>query len=413
MPGRWQRVAEMIRAAPREAAQTGWRLLGLVFVAVGVLGWLAFAALFQHTPGQDWMVFDTAVQAWRRGDVGLLLDGSRFTAELNASHADWLRDKLVFHPWVYPPYTLLLALPFCLLPFGASYASFLALSLIGLLWALRPFAATRRDYGLLLAGVILCPATAFTIGAGQNSFLTASLLLGGVALMSRRPVLAGVLFGLLAFKPQFAVLAPIAMLTVGAWSTLASAAGTVACLLLLSLVAPGMPLWAGWLHLFLSGDPAFHHWVNEGRINGQSVFSCLALLGVADPVANFAQLSAMAFGALSVHLAWRWPVSTPRRMAVLLCCTILAAPHVGAYDGILLAIGGLLMLQNGLGDRWEGAERWFAAALWISTLFNPPHLYQLTVPPLFYVSILTPVVAALCVLLCLRVAPDDLGSGAV
>ena len=368
------------------------RRVGLLFVAVGALGWAIFTALFRNTPDQDWMVFDTAVQAWRHGDTALLLDGPRFTAVLNATHADWLRDKLVFHPWVYPPFTLLLALPFGLLPFGVSYYGFQALSFVGFAAALRPWAANTRAYALLLSGVALCPATAFTLGAGQNSFFTASLFLGGVFLIQRRPVIAGVLLGLLAFKPQFAVLAPVALLALGAWIPLATAAATVAALLLLSLIVPGTALWAGWLHLFLSGDPAFHTWVNEGRINGQSVFSCLALLGVPGWAANAGQLAAMAFAATCVWLAFRRGIGEPRRLAILLCATILAAPHVGSYDGLLLGIAALLVLLQGLTQRLPAGDIALAAALWLSTAVNPPHLFALTVPPLFYVSVLTPVV---------------------
>jgi hypothetical protein len=378
------------------------RRVAALFIGVGALGWAVFTIVFRNTPGQDWMVFDTAVQAWRHGDIALLLDGPRFTAVLNATHADWLRDKLVFHPWVYPPFTLLLALPFGLLPFGLSYYGFQVLSFAALAAALRPWAANIRAYLLLLAGVVLCPATAFTLGAGQNSFFTASLFLGGIFLVTRRPAIAGVLLGLLAFKPQFAVLAPVALLALGAWIPLATAAATVAALLLLSLIVPGPALWAGWLHLFLSGDPAFHTWVNEGRINGQSVFSCLALLGVPGWAANAGQLAAMAFAAICVWLAFRRFIGEPRRLAVLLCATILAAPHVGSYDGLLLGIAALLVLLQGLTQRLPAADIALAAALWISTAVNPPHLFALTIPPLFYVSVLTPLIAGAFMVRCLR-----------
>jgi hypothetical protein len=378
--------------------------VALLFLCVGPLGWMVFILLFRNTPGQDWMVFDTAVQAWRHGDTALLLDGPRFTAVLNATHAAWLRDKLVFHPWVYPPFTLLLALPFCLLPFGASYVSFQLLSLAGLAAALRGWAASGRAFLWLLAGVALCPGTAFTLGAGQNSFFTGSLLLGGLALVISSPVLAGILLGLLAFKPQFAVLAPIALLALGAWRALGAAAVTVTALLLLSLLAPGVALWQGWLRLFLGGDPAFHHWVNEGRINGQSVFSCLALLGVPGSFANAAQLAAMALSAMCVWFAYRHDIAPPRRMAVLLCGTILAAPHVGAYDGLLLGIAALLVLACGGRQRSRRTEIWLASALWLTTAVNPPRLYQLTMPPILYVSVLTPLVAAAVMLLCLAAA---------
>jgi hypothetical protein len=388
----------MATAAPPNSAVALWRV-AVAFAVVGVLGWAVFTALFRNTPGQDWMVFHTAVQAWRHGDTGLLLDGPRFTAVLNATHANWLRDKLVFHPWVYPPFTLLLALPFGFVPFGFSYYGFQIISFAGLAVALRAWVGSPREHVLLLCGIVLCPATAFTLGAGQNSFFTASLLLGGMVLVVRRPAWAGFLIGLLAFKPQFAVLAPVALLALGAWSALSVAAATVAALLALSLLVPGTALWAGWLHLFLSGDPAFHTWVNEGRINGQSVFSCLALLGVPGWIANAVQLIAMAFAAACVWLVYRRDITPARRLAVLLCGTVLAAPHVGTYDSLLLGIAALLVLAEGFHRRLPAPEIGLSAALWISTALNPPHLFALTIPPLFYVSVLTPLVVVGCMLI--------------
>jgi alpha-1,2-mannosyltransferase len=376
---------------PRGSARVVLRV-GLVFLIVGPVGWLMFAALFSRTPGQDWMVFDTAVQAWRRGDIGLLLDGHRFTGVLNATHAAWLGQALVFHPWVYPPYTLLLALPFCLLPFGASYIGFQALSFAGLALAVRPWIAGRARYALVLGGLVLCPATAFTLGAGQNSFFTASLIAGGVFLLRERPILAGVLFGLLGFKPQFAVLVPVALLACGAWRALLAAAATGAVLLVLSLAAPGPALWAGWLHLFLSGDPAFHTWVNEGRINGQSVFSCLAVLGAPPGLANAGQVLAIAVSGICVWLAFRGARPPLQRLIVLLCATILAAPHVGAYDGVLLGLAAVFVLQQSLYQDLRTRDGVLAAIVWASTALNPPHMFAM-IPGLLaisYVSALTP-----------------------
>jgi alpha-1,2-mannosyltransferase len=43
---------------------------------------------------------------------------------------------------------------------------------------------------------------------GQNGFLTASLLGGALAMLRRWPLLAGILFDLLSYKPQFGLMIP-------------------------------------------------------------------------------------------------------------------------------------------------------------------------------------------------------------
>lgn len=352
------------------APGAGRRLAAVAMLFCGVLGWFFYYVLFRTTPGQDWMVFDTAAHAWRQGDIALLFDGPRFTAVLNATHG-WLREKLAFHPWVYPPYTMLLALPFSYLPFAGNYAAFLALSGAGMVAALWPW---RRGAARawLLAAAVLSPACAFTLGAGQNSFMTAGLVAGGILCMHRRPSLAGLLIGLLAFKPQLALLLPLALIAAGAWRALGAAIVTGAALMAASLVVPGLAVWQGWLHLFLSGDPAFHAWVEAGRLYGQSVFSCLRVAGLGSSAANAAQLAAIAAAALCVVLTFRAPAPAPadRKLAVLLSAMILAAPHVGNYDAILLCIAAGLVLTMAAPPR--AGETLLAALLWCGTGFQPP-----------------------------------------
>ena len=348
----------------------GWVVPAVaVMLPCGALGWFLYFVLFRTTPGQDWMVFDTAAQAWFRGDPALLLDGARFTSVLNATHS-WLAVPLKFHPWVYPPYTLLLALPFGLLPWWANYAVFQGLSLAGFVAALSLWAPPGRRWVFIL-GVLGCAATAFTFGSGQNSFLTAGLVTGGIWLMHRRGVAAGVLLGLLAFKQQLAVLVPVALAAAGAWRAMAAAAVTVAVLLAGSLVVPGVAMWQAWLHLLLGGDPAFHNWVNEGRLHGQSVFTCAVVAGVSEHAANLLQLAAMGISALCVFVAFARQSAPPRQLAVLLCGMILAAPHVGNYDAIMLGEAAMLVLV-GSGFVPGAGMAALAVAVWCALSFQPP-----------------------------------------
>ncbi len=335
------------------------------------------------------MVFDTALQAWRHGNLALLLDATRFTAVLNSTHTNWLQAPLLFHPWVYPPYTLLLALPFAILPYGVSYISFQVLTLVGLLWALWPWRPPGRPRGLFVCGVLLCPATAFTIGAGQDSFLFASLVMAGFWLRARRPMAAGILLGLLAFKPQLAILVPVALLACGAWRTIMTAAATCLALLSVSLVVLGAELWRGWLHLFLSGDAAFQTWVNQGRLHGQSVFACLHILGAPDRAANLGQFVAVGLAGTCVWIAFRGPLPSALKLAVLLCGMILGAAHVGNYDAVMLGIAAMLVLQSGTERPFRVGEAALAMSIWASTAVCPPFIFQISaVVPLIVLAMM-------------------------
>src|ERR1051325_8490291 len=168
--------------------------LGVVGLVCGLYGLFAAGVYITYFSGHfahDWMgyygaaralfppggmVFSGRARAFIDGTLPLVLDGDRFTAHLNQTFASRLPQTLSFHPWLYPPPFLLILVPFGFLPFDAACAGFLLttfLLLVLVLWrtTVPGFRPWLHSLSLLLA-----PATGFTIGSGQNSFLTAALL---------------------------------------------------------------------------------------------------------------------------------------------------------------------------------------------------------------------------------------------
>ena len=78
------------------------------------------------------------------------------------------------------------------------------------------------------------PSTSFI---GQNGFFTAALLIAGLVNLDRRPVLSGVLFGILTIKPQLGLLLPLMLVVSGRWRTIVSAATTTAALVAATVMA--------------------------------------------------------------------------------------------------------------------------------------------------------------------------------
>jgi uncharacterized membrane protein len=113
-------------------------------------------------------------------------------------------------PFLNPPVYLLVCAPLALLPFLPAFILFVATTLAGYLVVVRRILGVRGNAWLLPA--LASPPTIWTVGYGQNSFLTAALFGAGTLLVDRRPAAAGVLFGMLCYKPQFALLVPVALL---------------------------------------------------------------------------------------------------------------------------------------------------------------------------------------------------------
>src|SRR5439155_11071977 len=98
-----------------------------------------------------------------------------------------------------------------------------------------------------LLAAIGAPASMLNLLTGQNGHFTAALLGGGLMLLERRPLLAGVCFGMLAYKPQLALLLPIALAVTGRWRAFAAAAATTGILAVACLILVGPDSWTGFL----------------------------------------------------------------------------------------------------------------------------------------------------------------------
>lgn len=320
---------------------------------VGVYGWLVFAFAFDHdgvigprynAPGSDYMVYWQAVRAALGGDFAMLDDPMALTARINAAFVGWLASPLPLHAWLYPPTFLLALRPFAAFPFAASYALFQLVTFAAAVAGSWCWAASARRRMLWLAALVLAPAASIDVASGQNAFLTLALLLGGVGLLGRVDWVGGALLGLLSYKPQFAILVPVALVALGNRRALAAAAASAVLAAAASAAVFGTALWQDWIGRALAGGgPGDAAWLDAGRLWGASVWTCAMLLGAPGWLADAAQAAAVVLCAGGVWMAFRSPLAPDRRMAVLLAATLLAAPHCSQYDLLLLDAAVLLL----------------------------------------------------------------------
>lgn len=146
------------------------------------------------------------------------------------------------HNWSYPPHALILFAPFGQMPYLVGLAVWIVVTMATCLAAVSA-GLSRDGRAGWLALFALSPASVINVGFGQNGHLSAAFLLGGLALMERRPWIAGVLFGLLTIKPHLGVLIPFACLAVGAWRPMVSAALTALALVAASVAFFGLESW--------------------------------------------------------------------------------------------------------------------------------------------------------------------------
>src|SRR5207237_312681 len=155
-----------------------------------------------------------------RGEAVRLYDSAQFLK----IQAQLLGTRPFFYPnWPYPPIMLLIAAPFGALPYLYAFLSWDILTLAALLIVVYRIVPRPSAIPLVLAS----PFTAWNFLAGQNGFLTGSLLGAALLCLQRRPVLAGIFMGCLSYKPQFGFLLPVALCGGRHWRAIALAAVTV------------------------------------------------------------------------------------------------------------------------------------------------------------------------------------------
>jgi hypothetical protein len=254
----------------------------------------------------------------------------------------------------YPPVYLLLCAPLALLPYLTSYVLFQALTLALWLVVARRILAERGWVWCI--PVLAYPAVFWTIGLGQNALLTAALLGAMTLLIDTRPWIAGLLLGMLCYKPHLALLAPVALAAGGYWRAFAAAALTVAAIVALSVLAFGLAPWQAYLGE-LSGARAVYE---TGRIEIAgyvTVFGAARLVGIAAPFAYVLQFAAAIGAATIVAWIWRRDADPAHRGAALAAGILLSVPLALLYDLMIAAVAMLWLVRAASRDGFMAWEK--------------------------------------------------------
>jgi alpha-1,2-mannosyltransferase len=230
-----------------------------------------------------------------------------------------------------------------------------------------PVALAAQRLAFLVA--LAFPAVSVNLINGQNGFLTASLLGGGLVALERQPILAGILFGLLAYKPQFGLMIPIAMIAGAQWRVIAAAAVTVILLVVVTLILFGPDTWQAF---FASNSVTRVVLLEMGAVGwskSQSVFACVRMWGGGIPLAYVAQGTVSLSVAAVIARIWRNDAPYAIKAAALTVGTLLVAPWIFDYDLIALAPAIAFLASHGLQRGFGPYEKTALVFFWFVPLF--------------------------------------------
>ncbi len=377
-----------------------WSVMLLV-ATVAAVAWLAFTShggndYLNRPLGTDFSDVYAAGQLAHHGVPAAAYDPVRHHHQEQVNFG----PQTPFYGWHYPPFFLVIADALAHLPYIPALVIWQLLTGAAYLVAMRallrngPAPELAKDPVWLLVALAF-PAVFVNVTHGQNAFLTAALMAGALVLLDRRPVMAGILFGLMAYKPQFGILIPLVLLAGKHWKTFAAATVTVLALAALATACFGTEIWPAFL-----GSTQFSRTVvlelgGTGFEKIQSVFSAARFLGGSVAFAYGVQAIMTASVAVALVVLWRGPASAAVKGAGLCLGALLSTPYCLDYDLMLLAPALALLASEGRVRGFREGELLILSALWLLPLFargfaSATHL------------LVAPVLMAICLFLVVR-----------
>jgi alpha-1,2-mannosyltransferase len=338
------------------ATSTGVDTFFKLALAIGILvagleiGYLWFSPLPYDPIG--YYVGRDFVNTWLGGQLALTGDPAPYFGPnaYNALLAEKFGPTYPWHIWSYPPHFLLFTWVWGLMPYMLAYVLY---SLLGLMLYLavvtdgRP----RTDHLVLL---ILAPAVTINIWCGQTGFLITVFLIGGLIQLDRRPVLAGILFGMLSIKPQLGLLLPVMLALTGRWRTIAAAAGTIALLAATAGLVFGPKVWTAYVNDAMPTQTAimlegFEHFM----VHMPTAFMSMRSARLPLSVAVWAQALVSAFALLAVVWTFRRRREGDLSNALLVTATFLVTPYAFNYDMVAFGWVAIKLMERNDNDAWD------------------------------------------------------------
>jgi hypothetical protein len=334
--------------APLRASGGGMRIAPLCVAAVLIFALLvardvagsgfALSIGGEALWGRDFVNVHSSGLLALQGKLGILYDVEAYRAFQAQAYDSGLRG----HNYSYPPVTLLYTWLFALLPYPVAALAWLGGTAALFVAAARPY-LVRASLPAWIA--LLAPASLMNVWAGHYGFLIGALWLAAFYHLPRRPLLAGVLLGLMIVKPHLAVLAPLILLARREWGAIAAAALTAAGLALLSAVLFGADLWVTYLTETSRVQAAMVDDTRTFFITMMPTLTpALVLAGLPLAAAGVCQ-AAVALGAVALLLK-RLPTDSMDAGLAGAAATFLVLPYGFAYDMTAAGLGALLLYRR-------------------------------------------------------------------
>lgn len=302
------------------------------------------------------------------GDVDEYIRAGELAASGNAAEA---YDLSIFQAefgegtkglkWYHPPHALLFAAPLGVIPFVAVRPIWIALILLSMV-AIAVRAGIKSP--IMIGVILLSPATLAILYFLQASAFITLGLVTALLIAQKRPIIAGVILGVLTMKPQYGLLCPFLLAATAQWRAIAAAAATAAGLVAASMLAFGVDVWRAY---FASSGGAELTYFGLKHPATVSIGQAAAKLGASPAHASAIQLAGIAIAAVIVVRAAR-KLDYKRAVGLTLLLALAASPSAWPHDWPLLAAS--LAVIGSARAQWPAAVQAMALVAWVTPLIS-------------------------------------------
>lgn len=350
-------------------ASTLLRLVVIIGISLGVVYYIS---MWSGDNGPDAQGF-TKTPYW---DFNNLWTGGRLALE---GHVDYIFNMDQYRPamrrllelnvpsqeWSYPPSLLLLAVPLGALPALPAYIVWTLGSVLLLHLAIRPYKFPLTFH----LAVLLSPAVFINAMFGQNGSFISALFIMGLYYIPKKPVLAGICFGLMTVKPHLGILIPFLLLARGQWKVIFSAGITTIGMAVLTGLLFGFSVWPDFLHntqpmMQAFMEMPFPHPYQANTVTG---FILARGFGANLPLAYLFQGGLTLAAILAVMMIWRSEsMHDDRKIALTLGLALVATPYGYIYDMVGMSFAVALIVYITRPSPWWAV----LAVLWVFPIHN-------------------------------------------
>ncbi|MGZ8161823.1 MAG: glycosyltransferase family 87 protein [Methylobacter sp.] len=265
--------------------------------------------------------------------------------------------------WSYPPPFFFVTQSLAKLPYLSALTIWSLTGLCGYLFVLYKLHPIPDTFWLS-AGFL--PAFIDFL-EGQNGFLSTILLAGALYNLTNRPVIAGILIGLLSYKPQLGLIIPLALLAGRHYLVFTSAATTVLAINALAFQSFGLATYQAFFHNLENA----HALVDQGLLplyKMPSFFAAMRFLGIPSTIAlSFHILIGLAVTIITVYV-WRKSLFLELKISTLILASLIVPHHLNDYDLTLLMIPIVLLTKNAVTNGWLKNEKIILSLAWFIPL---------------------------------------------